>query len=158
MTSIPSRSRSEVLAELQDTRNRLQALEKELASLPPALDPSPTPQPPPAASVPQPELPLSLREYRRYGRQMILPSVGLEGASASSWKASEADLFGATGQLKLKRAHILVIGAGGLGCPVLLYLAAAGVGEFELKLEERESSAADNDDLQERSPYSTTMM
>lgn len=52
-------------------------------------------------------------------------------------EANEADLSSPTGQLKLKQAHILVIGAGGLGCPVLLYLAAAGVGEFDLKLEER---------------------
>ncbi|ORY54469.1 hypothetical protein BCR35DRAFT_296691 [Leucosporidium creatinivorum] len=112
MTSTIPRPRAEVLADLEDTRARLQCLEKELASLPPALDPSPSPQPPAAAAVPQQQHPLSLREYKRYGRQMILPSLGLEG------------------QLKLKRSHILVIGAGGLGCPVLLYLAAAGVGEI----------------------------
>ncbi|GAA5980149.1 hypothetical protein JCM11641_006929 [Rhodosporidiobolus odoratus] len=57
---------------------------------------------------------LSLREYKRYGRQMMLSQVGLSG------------------QLKLKRAHVLVVGAGGLGCPVLIYLAAAGVGEITI--------------------------
>lgn len=51
-------------------------------------------------------------ELSRYNRQMILPELGLPG------------------QEKLKTAKVLVIGAGGLGCPILQYLAAAGVGEM----------------------------
>lgn len=50
----------------------------------------------------------------RYGRQMLIPG------------------WGEAGQLKLKRASVFVAGAGGLGSPVSLYLAAAGVGEIRL--------------------------
>ncbi|KAF5367194.1 hypothetical protein D9758_004067 [Tetrapyrgos nigripes] len=62
------------------------------------------------------ETTLALDEYRRYGRQMILDGFGLEGGFRS--------------QLKLKRASVIVVGAGGLGCPALQYLAASGIGKI----------------------------
>jgi molybdopterin/thiamine biosynthesis adenylyltransferase/rhodanese-related sulfurtransferase/molybdopterin converting factor small subunit len=55
---------------------------------------------------------LSPEEFRRYGRHLIMPEVGLDG------------------QKKLKAASVLIIGAGGLGSPLALYLAAAGVGRI----------------------------
>lgn len=57
---------------------------------------------------------LSAREYRRYARQLTLPQVGIAG------------------QKKLKSSRVLVVGSGGLGSPVMQYLAAAGIGEIIL--------------------------
>ena len=59
-----------------------------------------------------PEVSLNNEEILRYSRHLIMPEVGIEG------------------QLKLKRAKVLLIGAGGLGAPLGLYLAAAGVGRI----------------------------
>ncbi|MBP9040320.1 MAG: ThiF family adenylyltransferase, partial [Anaerolineaceae bacterium] len=51
-------------------------------------------------------------ELKRYQKQLLLPEIGKDGQS------------------RLKKASVLVVGAGGLGSPVLLYLAAAGIGHI----------------------------
>jgi sulfur-carrier protein adenylyltransferase/sulfurtransferase len=58
------------------------------------------------------EIQLTKDDYERYSRHLILPEVGLEG------------------QKRLKAASILCVGTGGLGSPLLLYLAAAGIGRL----------------------------
>jgi sulfur-carrier protein adenylyltransferase/sulfurtransferase len=58
------------------------------------------------------EIQLLPEEYARYSRHLILPEVGLEG------------------QKRLKAASVLCVGTGGLGSPLLLYLAAAGIGRI----------------------------
>src|SRR5580692_11505526 len=69
-----------------------------------------------AQSVTQEKAPVTLtkKEIERYSRHLIMPEVGMEG------------------QLKLKQAKVLCIGTGGLGAPLGLYLAAAGVGRLGL--------------------------
>lgn len=61
-----------------------------------------------------PEVELSNEEIRRYSRHLIMPEVALAG------------------QKKLKTASVLLVGAGGLGSPLALYLAAAGIGRIGL--------------------------
>jgi molybdopterin/thiamine biosynthesis adenylyltransferase/rhodanese-related sulfurtransferase len=67
-----------------------------------------------ATDLATPAATLTSEENLRYSRHLILPEVGVEG------------------QLKLKQAKVLMVGAGGLGAPLGMYLAAAGVGKIGL--------------------------
>jgi molybdopterin/thiamine biosynthesis adenylyltransferase/rhodanese-related sulfurtransferase len=81
----------------------------------------------------QQEVKLSKEEIQRYSRHLIMPEVGMEG------------------QLKLKRARVLTIGTGGLGAPLGLYLAAAGVGHLGLV----DFDVVDNSNLQRQVTFTT---
>ncbi len=72
-------------------------------------------------------------EQKRYNRHILLPEIGMEG------------------QEKLKKSSVFVIGAGGLGCPVLLYLAAAGVGKIGIA----DFDVVDESNLQRQILYTT---
>ncbi|OUJ76019.1 molybdopterin-synthase adenylyltransferase MoeB [Hymenobacter crusticola] len=76
---------------------------------------------------------MTTAELRRYDRHIRLPEIGLEG------------------QQKLKAASVLVVGCGGLGCPVLQYLAAAGVGTLGLL----DFDTVDETNLQRQVLYAT---
>jgi molybdopterin/thiamine biosynthesis adenylyltransferase/rhodanese-related sulfurtransferase/molybdopterin converting factor small subunit len=79
---------------------------------------------------------LSHEEILRYSRHLILPDVGLEG------------------QKKLKAARVLLVGAGGLGSPAALYLAAAGVGTIGLV----DFDVVDKTNLQRQILHGTSMV
>ncbi len=72
-------------------------------------------------------------ELLRYNRQMLIPEFGVEG------------------QTKLKNARVLVVGCGGLGSPILLYLAAAGIGTIGMV----ENDKVDVSNLQRQILYGT---
>ena len=78
------------------------------------------------------EINLSKEELARYSRHIIIPEFNIEG------------------QKKLKAAKVLVIGTGGLGSPMLLYLAAAGVGTIGIV----DFDVVDDSNLQRQVLYS----
>jgi sulfur-carrier protein adenylyltransferase/sulfurtransferase len=82
----------------------------------------------------KPAVTLSKEEVLRYSRHLIMPEVGMEG------------------QLKLKAAKVLCIGTGGLGAPLGLYLAAAGVGRIGLV----DFDSVDSTNLQRQILFSTS--
>ncbi len=75
----------------------------------------------------------SKEELARYARHFVLPEFGIEG------------------QKRLKNGSVLVVGAGGLGCPLLLYLAAAGVGRIGII----DADRVDDSNLQRQVLYTT---
>ncbi|HVK38410.1 MAG TPA: molybdopterin-synthase adenylyltransferase MoeB [Candidatus Kapabacteria bacterium] len=79
---------------------------------------------------------LSNDEIRRYSRHLLLPEIGMEG------------------QRRLKSTSVLLIGAGGLGSPVALYLAAAGVGRITLV----DSDVVDESNLQRQVLHGTAAL
>jgi len=87
----------------------------------------------PTDTLQQQEVKLSKDEIQRYSRHLIMPEVGMEG------------------QLKLKRARVLTIGTGGLGAPLGLYLAAAGVGHLGLV----DFDVVDSSNLQRQVTFTT---
>nr|YP_010850709.1 Molybdopterin biosynthesis protein [Lophurella hookeriana]WGH13328.1 Molybdopterin biosynthesis protein [Lophurella hookeriana] len=60
----------------------------------------------------QNEIQLSNKEYQNYSKQIVLENIGVQG------------------QKRLKNAKVLIVGAGGLGCPVMIYLAVSGIGHI----------------------------
>ena len=78
--------------------------------------------------------PLTAEELARYGRHLVLPGVGIDG------------------QRRLKRARVLVVGAGGLGSPIAMYLAAAGIGHLGIV----DSDVVDRSNLQRQLLHGTS--
>jgi adenylyltransferase/sulfurtransferase len=76
---------------------------------------------------------LTPKEINRYSRQIMLPEIGIEG------------------QQKLKSSSVLLVGVGGLGCPILQYLASAGVGKIGIV----DFDKVDETNLQRQVIYST---
>ncbi|KAJ3162769.1 Molybdenum cofactor synthesis protein 3 [Geranomyces michiganensis] len=108
---------ADLLAEIHTLRAENAVLRSRLESATTATSPT-KPKGPPLPHAPQPAAPFTLKtrlsneEISRFSRQLLVPEIGVQG------------------QLKLRNASVLVVGAGGLGAPAVMYLAAAGIGRI----------------------------
>ncbi|KUI66230.1 Adenylyltransferase and sulfurtransferase uba4 [Cytospora mali] len=104
---IVKKSAEQLREQIFKTEQELNALREQLAEVEKESSATPEEQ---ENGIPAWKWPLTAEEYDRYGRQLILPNVGIHG------------------QQRLKSSKILIIGAGGLGCPSAAYIAGAGIG------------------------------